>query len=288
MFRFYFLIGFLFSSNASSQTGEQVMRESPVLYNGTRSIPGEFLPIGFIGNCTGTAVARDVVYTAAHCVSTGKIIQFTSRFDNKRYQARCTNHPQYNNRTVLNDWAFCKLTSGQFPADMPLATLVEQTPAVGERLLLNGYGAPTVGTHHWGSAPMHSVRGQDIVTCNPVSLGGGDSGGSLLRWTTDRSGRSGFEVVGVNSRRQVGGNCSYFNRLSDSRFGTFARSYQTSQNVKLCGIGASCGGVLPPPPIEPEPPVNCWQVYEELNFCIGTKSIAGCIRRAEQLLACVR
>jgi len=265
---------------------EEKMITSPALFNGTKSVPGEFLPMGWIQNCTGTAVAKDVVYTAAHCVTNGKIIAFDSRFDGKRYQARCTRHPQYNDRTVLNDWALCKLTSGQFPADMPLATFVEQTPAVGEKLLLNGYGAPTVGVHHWGPAEMSSVRGQDIVICNRVSLGGGDSGGSLLKWSDDRSGKSGFQVVGVNSRRQVGGNCSYFNRLSDPLFGNWARAYQSSNSVQLCGIAAKCTGATPPPPPPPKP-TNCWETYEEFAFCIGTKSMSECLKRADILKSCV-
>lgn len=267
---------------------QEKMITAPALYNGTRSVPGEFLPMGWVGNCTGTAVGRQTIYTAAHCVSTGKIIKFDSRFDGKSYQARCTRHPQYNDRTVINDWALCKLTSGSLPADMPLATFVEVTPAIGEKMLLNGYGAPTVGTHHWGPAEVTSIRGQDITICNRVSLGGGDSGGALLKWSDDRSGKSGFQIVGVNSRRQVGGNCSYFNRLSDPQFGSYARSFEKIQGVELCGISAKCTGGSTPPPPPPPPPVNCWQAYEEFAFCIGTKSLPVCLARADILKACVQ
>lgn len=264
---------------------ERIMKESPALYNGTRSVAGEFLPMGWLGMCTATAVSDQVLFTAAHCVSNGQTVRFQSRFDGKTYQARCTNHPRYNSRTTMSDWALCKV-SGSLPAEMPYASFLEKTPAVGEKLLLNGYGAPTVGTHHWGPAEMTRVRGQDIEICNRVSLGGGDSGGSLLKWSDDRSGKSGFQVVGVNSRRQVGGNCSYFNRMSDPIFGEWARQYEAANAVKICGISRVCTGSTPPPP--PPPPVNCWQAYEEFAFCLGTKSIPACIAKASQLMECVK
>ena len=277
----------LFVTSEVAQAEERVMLESPALYNGTRSVPGEFLPMGWIGMCTATAVAVDAIFTAGHCISNGQTVRFKSRFDGKSYQARCTKHPRYRNSSAYNDWAFCKLLTEEFPKDMPLVTMVEETPAVGERLLLNGYGAPTVGTHHWGFAPMSSVRGQDLVVCNNVSLGGGDSGGSLLKASDDRSGKSGFEVVGVNSRRQVGGNCSYFNRLSDPEFKSWVRDYERSSGVQICGISKKCTGSTPPPP-PPPPPANCWQTYEEFAFCIGTKSIPACLAKAAQLMECVK
>ena len=211
---------------------------SPLIYRGTKSVSGEFLPHGWIGNCTATAVSKNVVFTAAHCVSNGKRITFSSRFDGKKYSATCSRHPKVNTRVWFNDYAFCKLDS-EFPDDMVMATFATRTPEKGEKLLLNGYGAPNVGTHYWGNATVDRFGSQDIITCGPANLGGGDSGGSLLTWTEERSGKSGFEILGVNSRG--GGGCSLFNRVSHPEFQSWAREYEKEKGVELCGISKECG-----------------------------------------------
>ncbi len=264
------------------------MVNAPVLYNGTKSVEGEFLMMGWIGNCTGTAVGPNTIFTASHCVTNGKRITYTPRFNGQKYAMTCSRHPQYNDRTVLNDWAFCKLDSGTFPADMPLASFEARTPEEGEKLLLNGYGAPTVGTHHWGPELMDRLSGQDLVLCGRVVLGGGDSGGSLLAWSDDRSGKSGFKILGVNSR--AGGGCSYFNAISDQRFWSFARPYEASNSHKICGVSLKCDGSGPGPSPSPSPvpPESCWKSYEDFAFCIGTKSIPACLAKADLLKACVR
>jgi hypothetical protein len=265
-----------------------LMVDSPALYNGTRSTASEFLPIGWIGMCTATAVGPTTIFTAAHCVSNGQRVNFQSRFDQKTYRMICSNHPRYNTRTVFNDYSICRLESGRFPDDMPLASFSFRTPLVGEKLLLNGFGAPTIRVHHWGPETVTRHGNQDIVACGRVFLGGGDSGGSLLAWTEDRSGKSGFDVVGVNSRSDRR-SCSYFNRINHSEFQTWSRQYETATGQKLCGVSLDCKEKKPDPEPEPEPePTNCWQVYEELTFCLGVRGIPGCIARAEKLLGCVK
>lgn len=281
----HFIFALVFLSGLS-QADTFPMKESPALYNGTRSVDGEFLPMGFIGMCTATAVGANTIFTAAHCVRTGQRVTFQSRFDQKSYTAICTNHPRYNTNTVFNDYSICHLEgSNRFPDSMPKASFSFRTPAVGEKLLLNGYGAPNLRVHHWGPETVTRHGGQDIVACGRVYLGGGDSGGSLLAWTDDRSGRGGFQIVGVNSRSDRR-SCSYFNRINHSEFQSWASQYESSTGRRLCGVGIQCGQ---PPKPDPEPePSNCWKVYEELSFCVGTKGISGCIERANQLLACVR
>jgi hypothetical protein len=283
------ILASIFSFLATAE--DQVfMKNAPALYNGTKSNPGEFLPMGFIGMCTATAVGPTTIFTAAHCVSNGQRVNFQSRFDQKTYRMICSNHPRYNTRTVFNDYSICRLESGRFPDDMPLASFSFRTPLVGEKLLLNGFGAPTIRVHHWGPETVTRHGGQDIVACGRVFLGGGDSGGSLLAWTEDRSGKSGFEVVGVNSRSDRR-SCSYFNRINHSEFQTWSRQYETATGQKLCGVSLDCKEKKPDPEPEPEPepePTNCWQVYEELTFCLGVRGIPGCIARAEKLLECVK
>lgn len=275
----------VFCVNAEAEVRKILEIEvNPTIYNGTKSVDGEFLMMGWVGNCTGTAVGKKTIFTASHCVTTGKRITFTPRFNGQNYAMTCTRHPQYNDRTVLNDYALCILDNGEFPADMPLASFGSRLPAANEKLLLNGYGAPNVRVHHWGNENFDRVSGQDLIACGSVYLGGGDSGGSLLADSKDRSGKSGFEILGVNSR--AGGGCSYFNRTNSAEWNNWAISYETQKGVKLCGISEKCTGSTPPPP--PPPPANCWQVYEEFAFCIGTKSIAACLEKADILKSCVR
>ena len=244
-----------------------------MVYNGTRSNADEFEPMGWIGNCTGTLVGPQVLFTASHCVSTGSRITFSHRGSGQQISAVCTRHPAYNTRTVYNDYAFCKLAAPA-PAGSQMASFdIALGVAANEKLLMNGLGAPNVRTHYWGSGVVRNVSGQDIVTCGPSNLGGGDSGGSLLRWSDDRKKTAKFKVVGVNSRG--GGGCSYFNRTNHPEFISFAKAYETNNNVKLCGVSLDCGADAPPPP--PELPEACKQNAENLKTireCINGKGAA--------------
>lgn len=220
---------------------------STTIYNGTRSVAGEFGPMGWIGNCTGTLVADNVIITAAHCTRTGARITYTNRETGQGIAATCTIHPRYNDRTVYNDYALCKLDTA-LPAAQKVAVDMVTGVQSGQRMLLNGFGAPNVRVHHWGSASVRSINGQDIVTCGPSNLGGGDSGGSLLTWSDDRTKSAKFTVVGINSR--AGGGCSYFNRLNHSEFVSWVKQYEVDKSVKICGVSRSdCHG--PPPMLCP-------------------------------------
>lgn len=245
----------------------------------------------WIGNCTGTVVGPRSIFTASHCATTGKRITCAPRgAGGKSYNLTCTRHPRYNNSTVYNDYALCSINAGEdgFPADLPMASFEFRTPDVGEELLLNGYGAPTVTVHHWGNEKVDRIRSQDIEACGGVYLGGGDSGGSLLAKQDDRSGKSGFKVLGVNSRG--GGNCSYFNRVSHEEFQKWAKDYEAEKSVKLCGVSIQCTGSVPPSPSpspSPVPPKNCWQLYESLGFCVPSKSVPDCLKAYNDFKSCL-
>ena len=228
-----------------------------MIYRGTRSVEGEFKPMGWIGNCTATAVAPDVVFTASHCVTTGKRITFNHRGSGQRIAATCTRHPRYNTRTIYNDWAFCKLDS-PLPVGSYMASFVKAKPVAGTKLLMEGFGAPTVGIHQWGSSTVRRYDGQDLVSCGPSTLGGGDSGGSLLKWTDDRSGADGFQVYAVNSRGN--GSCDWYNEVTHPEFVSFAQQYEREKGVQLCGVSADCLGGGPDP-------IDCAALYADLGAC---------------------
>lgn len=238
----------------------------PMIYNGTRSVAGEFGPMGWIGNCTGTLVADNVIVTAAHCTRTGAQITYTNRETGRAVRAVCTIHPRYNTRTVYNDYAFCKL-SESLPSAQKVTLELSPGVVAGERMLMNGFGAPNVRVHHWGSGNVRSINGQDIVTCGPSNLGGGDSGGVLLKWSSERGKSARFVAVGINSRG--GGGCDYYNRLNHSEFTSWVREYETAQGVRICGVGRSDCGPTPPSPTPI--PSDCEGVkahLEKLGKCV--------------------
>lgn len=255
------------------------------VYRGTKSVPGEFPAAGWIGNCTANAVALDVVFTAGHCKGTGARISFQHRQSGESYAATCTRHPRYNTRTIYNDWTLCKLDR-PLPADSVLLEFaIDQAPAVQTNTFVNGFGAPNVGVHYWGNAKItQSSSAQDLVTCGPANLGGGDSGGSLIAVTPTRHMPEGSQVFGVNSRGNS--SCSWYNRVSHSEFISWAKEYEQDKGVKLCGVSADCR--------TPPDPLDCPALYMELADCIVDAERApynksqSCSEKYDIFKACIR
>ena len=249
-----------------------------LVYNGTKSVDGEFPEVGWIGNCTATLVAPNVVFTASHCQNTGARISFKHRESGLSFPGTCTRHPQYNSNTVLNDWTFCILDKsvpeGSHMAQFDIAGAVKS----GEKMLLNGFGKPNLVNHYWGIADVTSVRGQDIVTCGPAKLGSGDSGGSLFRHTETRTKGEVRKIVGVNSRAAINGLCSYYNQVTDARFVSFAKNYEAAKNVSLCGVSVDC--------TKPVEPTDCNAVYAELAGCLESRD-AACKASYDKFKACI-
>lgn len=233
---------------------------SPIVYKGTKSIEGEFPEVGFLGFCTATAVGPRVIYTAAHCVNNGQKVNWKMRKNQVSYPATCQKHPQYNDNTVFNDYAFC-LLDGKLPDDTIFASFnIKGGPSDGAEALLNGFGAPNLGTHFWGKAVVDNTRAQDIVTCGPANLGGGDSGGSFFKWTTDRNSPEKHIIDGTNSR--AGGGCSYFNSTSHPNFIAWAKPFADDRGLTICGVNKDCLG----PPVDP-------------NKCLEEKSFVSWVKK---------
>lgn len=248
------------------------------IYRGTKSVAGEFPAMGWIGNCTATAVAPNVVFTASHCVTTGKRITFNHRGSGLRIPATCTRHPQYNTRTIFNDYALCKLDVA-LPFGSVMGSFAKAKPAAGVKLLMNGFGAPNVGTHYWGESSVRRYDGQDLVSCGPSTLGGGDSGGSLLKWTDDRTLAGGFEIYAVNSR---GNNtCDWYNEVTHPNAQSWFRQYETDKGVQLCGISADCSGTGPEP-------IDCEDLITELKGCIGGGRSEACLEAYRAFESCLQ
>lgn len=252
--------------------------EGSMIYRGTRSVEGEFPAMGWIGNCTATAVAPNAIVTAAHCQNNGAVIYFQHRQSAKSYRAVCTRHPQYNAQTLYNDFVLCKLDQN-LPEGSILATLADFTPSAGSKVLLNGYGQPNPRVHFWGYSQIRSFSGQDLITCgNPSNLGPGDSGGGLLAWNEDRTFRkSPAYIVAINSRGN--GQCDWYNMVANTSFRNFASQWAQTHNVRMCGINTDCTAHQPSPPDE-QP--NCNNEVAILNSL--QQSMADAV---EKVSACV-
>jgi secreted trypsin-like serine protease len=130
------------------------------------------LIVGSRGNfCSGVALARDLVLTAAHCVTPGadyKLVEHDAKLQPVlRDVAKIGRHPQFDLKALLGhrataDVALLKLAQ---PADLAPAVLTQsQEPvAVGDRFLVAGYGVPVRGDGSTGGevrAATLSVTGQ--------------------------------------------------------------------------------------------------------------------------------
>jgi secreted trypsin-like serine protease len=133
--------------------------------------------VGPHGLCTGTVIARDLVLTAAHCVSAGSAYKlYESGVDGRPHFsdiARIVRHPQfsldnYKNARVTADLALLKLVQ---PLPSRFAAAVLGTPArpvaPGDRVTVAGYGVAAPGD---GRSSGHARAAELAVTGRPGSL----------------------------------------------------------------------------------------------------------------------
>src|SRR5438477_5792612 len=132
--------------------------------------------VGDRGNfCTGTAIARDVVLTAAHCVLPGgdyKLIEFDARRQPVlKDVASIVRHPRFNLQSLLGhvataDVALLKLASPLAVAPAVLAGPRERV-AVGDPFVVHGYGLTVRGDGKTGGT-LRSVT--LVATGKPGNL----------------------------------------------------------------------------------------------------------------------
>jgi secreted trypsin-like serine protease len=127
--------------------------------------------------CTATAIARDIVLTAAHCVPPGadyKLIEQDAAGTPRLADvARVQRHPQFSMETFLAhrataDVALIKLARPLPAAVVPAAVGASQRPvAVGDRLTIAGYGVTVPGDGRTGGTARSAIL---AVTGQPGAL----------------------------------------------------------------------------------------------------------------------
>ena len=178
----------------------------------------EVMIVGSRGNsCTGVAIARDLVLTAAHCVLPGaeyKLVELNAgKKPVLKDTAAIARHPRFDLKTMLAhratpDVAVIKLAA---PLSITPAALLPARPriAVGERFVVRGYGVSVRGEGSTGG----TLRGATLAaTGRPghlqlrlVDLGAGGSREGLGACTGDSGApvyqetAAGRAVIGVVS-----------------------------------------------------------------------------------------
>jgi secreted trypsin-like serine protease len=119
--------------------------------------------------CTGTAIARDLVLTAAHCVLPGAIYKFVDVAGGKLVAsqdvAKVVAHPQFDLKSFTANRATADLALLKFAQPLPdtiiPAALVGPRPrvAVGEAFVVLGYGVAVRGDTKTGG----TLRRADLV-----------------------------------------------------------------------------------------------------------------------------
>ena len=126
--------------------------------------------------CSGAALARDLVLTAAHCVPPGfdyKLIEFDSlRQPTLRDVAHVVRHPQFDREAarahrVTADLALVKLAEPLPAAYAPVAVGARATIAVGDKFIVAGYGVAKSGDGSSGGTARTTTL---VATGQPGSL----------------------------------------------------------------------------------------------------------------------
>ena len=193
------------------------------LVGGAREIPNpktqpEVMFVGSRGNfCTGTAITRDLVLTAAHCVLPGADYKLVELDAEKRPIFRdvvgVARHQQFNLKAMLAHRATADVGLIKLATPLSIAPIMLLPPrsrvVVGEPFVVRGYGtsvrndgnsaatlreAVLVATGQPGSLQLRLVDPATGGTRNGLGACTGDSGAPVYQKTS-----TGLAVIGVVS-----------------------------------------------------------------------------------------
>jgi MYXO-CTERM domain-containing protein len=209
--------------------------------------------------CTGVLIAKNVVATAAHCVSPSPPDQvfFGAKPSSKRGTFIAVSdhraHPDFDEDTLANDIAVVGLAARAPVAAVPVLVEALDTSWVGRPLRLVGFGAPASGAENdlhkrSGATTIERLGDADFVfrpgpsqTCN------GDSGGPAFATVGDRE-----VVVGLASSGDA--SCRTYGRdVRVDTYATFLASYaeaysthRTAAPMPNSGCAVAPGPATPP------------------------------------------
>jgi secreted trypsin-like serine protease len=123
--------------------------------------------------CTGTALTRELVLTAAHCVPAGLAYRVKAYQDGEEIAARAiARHPRFDFASYMAsrataDVALIKLSRALPDVIVPAALAAARRVKVGETLTIAGFGTVAAGTAHGLGVPRMAKL---TVTGKPGSL----------------------------------------------------------------------------------------------------------------------
>lgn len=248
MFKMVYLMPFMFLLGCSSQSPSQVtlLNDQTGIIGGSEAIAGDEVTLSTAAlvtvedgkvhtTCTGTLIAKDLILTAAHCVTYprqiyvwfGASLPKAEDLPNLISVSGKSIHPEFKYvqkgsfitgyyTTAVNDMALLRLES-EAPEGTVTRPILDETSTIygGDRLLLAGYGiveddymfGRQTGLN-WVYVEVQKVVENMIVTDQTNSEGAcaGDSGGPAYILTS-----KGLTVVGATRGPHAGAkNCSTF------------------------------------------------------------------------------
>jgi hypothetical protein len=210
-------ISALLLAGAAAVTGLQLSQGAQAMVGGAAPAPAEYrhsvvMILGSSGTaCTATAIGRDLLLTAAHCVQPGADYKLLGSEPGQppalKTIIRIERHPQFDIKRLFNhlataDVALIKLAE-PLPARISPAPIAggSETVAVGDSLVVAGYGVTLRGDGRTGGTARATtlvVTGQpgplQVRLFDPVSKGlsaglgacAGDSGAPAFRPSSAR------------------------------------------------------------------------------------------------------
>lgn len=197
------------------------------------------------GGCSATAIGRQVILTAAHCVEDGA----TGSASVGAVEANvvCNRHPSYP-KDVSADFSLC---FAKTPLPKPgggferVNTEDVQMPAMQQAVTLLGYGCTTrgggdrgFGTLFEGTANVSARPGKDLylITTGGAAVCFGDSGGGAYYSTNPAN--TTRRLFGVNSRGDIS-KTSWISTTANPAFLDWARRWAAANNSRMCGVTAN-------------------------------------------------